>query len=180
MSEQMQKMYSARQTSAMTAYETAPNTAVIVFHVFADEKPVPLDRSARLDLGNLANHLGVFLIVPSHEDAVFPNLVPGKYDVTVTAVGYLSTHQELNIISPETEHVDIVLQRDPAAIALKLHGGLVRSATHYHTCFRMTGKSEAPPILLRSPSVRSPSSVTHQSGAFRRFSSRVLVGDRRR
>ena len=42
----------------MTAYDTAPNTAVIVFHVFADEKPVHLDRSARLELGNLANHLG--------------------------------------------------------------------------------------------------------------------------
>jgi len=125
MSEQMQKMYSVRQTSAMTAYDTAPNTALIVFHVFADEKPVHLDRSARLELGNLANHLGVFLIVPNHEDAVFPNLIPGKYDITVTAVGYLSAHQELNVISPATEHVDIVLQRDPSAVALNEASGLM-------------------------------------------------------
>lgn len=118
-------MYSARQTSAMTAYDTAPNTAVIVFQVFADEKPVPLYRSARLDLGNFANHLAVFLIVPSHEVAVFPNLVPGKYEVTVTAVGYMSAHHELNTISPRTEHVDIVLQRDPSAIALNEASGLM-------------------------------------------------------
>ncbi len=121
----MQKMYSARPTTPITTYETAPNTAVIVFNVFADEKPVNLDRTARLDLTNLANHLGVFLIVPSHEHAVFTNVVLGKYDITVTAVGYLSTHQELNILSPVTEHVDIVLQRDPSAVALNEASGLM-------------------------------------------------------
>lgn len=97
----------------------------MVFHVFADEKPVQLDRSVRMDLTNPANHLGVFLIVSSHEDGVFTNVVPGRYDVTVTAVGYLSKHQELNVPSPVTQHVDIVLQRDPSAVALNEASGVM-------------------------------------------------------
>lgn len=123
--EGIKKANSSRPMSPITTYETAPNTAVIVFHVFADEKPVRLDRSARLDLTSLANHLGVFLTVPSHEDAVFTNVVLGKYDITVTAVGYLSRRQEVNVISPVTEHVDIVLQRDRSAVALSEASGLM-------------------------------------------------------
>ena len=118
MPEEMQQMRTMRQMQPTTAYETAPNTAVIIFHVFAEEKPVSLDRSARLDLTNLGNHLGVFLVVPSHEDAVFTNVILGEYDITVSAVGYLSAHQEINAISPVTQHVDIVLKRDPFAVTL--------------------------------------------------------------
>lgn len=125
MPDQMQKMYSARGMSPIATIETAPNTAVLVFHVFAEEKPASLDRSARLDLTNLANHLGLSLLVASHEDAVFPNIALGNYDITVTAVGYLSTHQEINAISPVTQHIDIVLHRDPAAMILNEASGLM-------------------------------------------------------
>lgn len=121
----MQSMYSARQLSPITTYETAPNTAVIILHMFADEKPVNLDRSARLDLTNIANHLGVFLIVPGHEDGVFTNTALGMYDIAVTAVGYLSTHQEIHVLSPVTYHVDVVLQRDPSAVTLNEASGLM-------------------------------------------------------
>jgi tetratricopeptide (TPR) repeat protein len=125
MPQQMQDMYAARDMQLMTTIQTAPNTAVIIFHVFAEEKPVKLDRSARLDLTNLGNRYGVFLIVPSHEDAVFTDLIPGKYDISVTAVGYLSTHQEVNVIGPVTLHVDIVVHRDPAAVTLNEASGLM-------------------------------------------------------
>ncbi len=125
MTEGMKKVYSSRPMSPITTYETAPNTAVIVFHVFAEEKTANLDRSARLDLTNLANHIGVFLIVPSHEDAVFTDVVLGKYDIAVSAVGYLSTHQEVNVLSPLTQHVDIVLHRDPSAVSLSEASGLM-------------------------------------------------------
>lgn len=123
--EAIQRMSTMRPTQAVTTYETAPNTAVLVFHVFAEKKAVSLDRSARLDLTNLANHRGVFLTVPSHEDAVFTNVILGKYEVTVTAVGYLSTHQELTVLSPVTQHIDIVLHGDPAAVTLKEASGLM-------------------------------------------------------
>ena len=116
---------SARPISPITGYESAPNLAVIVVHVFAEEKPVNLDRPARFDLTNLGNHLGVFLIVPGQEEAVFTNVVLGKYDVVVTAVGYLSTRKEINVLSPLTQHVDIVLHRDPYAVTLNEASGLM-------------------------------------------------------
>jgi tetratricopeptide (TPR) repeat protein len=122
---QMQKMYGARDMSPIATIETAPDTAVLVFHVFAEEKPAHLDRSARLDLTNLANHLGLSLLVASHEDAVFPNIALGNYELTVTAVGYLSAHQQINAISPVTQHIDIVLQRDPNAVTLNDASGLM-------------------------------------------------------
>ncbi len=47
-------MRGMQQIEASTTYNTAPGTAVIVVHVFAEEKPVKLDRSVRVDLTNLA------------------------------------------------------------------------------------------------------------------------------
>jgi tetratricopeptide (TPR) repeat protein len=122
---QMQQMYGARELSPTDNYETAPNTAVVVLHVFADEKPAHLDRSARMDLTNVANRLGVFLIVPSHEAGVFTDTALGKYDVTVTAVGYLTKHQEISVLQPVTYRIDIVLQRDPNAVTLNEVSGLM-------------------------------------------------------
>ncbi|HUA16776.1 MAG TPA: tetratricopeptide repeat protein [Verrucomicrobiae bacterium] len=122
---EMQRMYSTRDDQPITTYETAPNTAVIICHVFAEEKPARLDRSARFDLTNLGNHFGVFLIVPGHEDAVFTNTILGTYDVTVTAVGYLSAHQTISVLNAVTQHVDVVLQRDPSAVILNEASGLM-------------------------------------------------------
>jgi len=114
-----------RTMAPVTAYETAANTAVIVVQVFAEEKPVPLDRSARLELASLANHRGVFLIVPSHERAVFRSVELGKYEISVTALGYLTAHQEVNALIPKTETIDIVLHRDPSAVTLNEASGVM-------------------------------------------------------
>jgi tetratricopeptide (TPR) repeat protein len=122
--QELQRMSSARD-STIPGYETAPNSAVILVHVFAEEKPVKLDRSARIDLTNLANHLGVFRTIPGHEEAIFTNVALGKYEIVATAVGYLSTHQEINVLSPLTQDVNVVLQRDPYAIALNEASGLM-------------------------------------------------------
>lgn len=111
----------------MQTYQTAPNTAVIIVHVFGDEKHVSLDRSVRVDLTNLANRLGLYQTVPGHQDAVFVNTSLGRYDVSVTAVGYLSTHQEIRVLSPVKQDVEIVLRRDPAAITLNEASGPMSS-----------------------------------------------------
>jgi tetratricopeptide (TPR) repeat protein len=119
-SQQIQDLNAAASANApITMYETAPNTAVIVVHVFADEKPVKLDRSARIDLTNVANHLGVFITAPAHEQAVFTNVVRGRYSLAVNAVGYLSAHQEISVLSPLTQEISVVLKRDPYAVTLR-------------------------------------------------------------
>jgi len=113
------------ELTPQTAYETAPDTAVIVFHLFAEKKPVNLDRSARVDLTNIADHHGVFALVPSHEEAAIANVARGEYDVAVTAVGYLTTHQVVKVINPAVKNVDVVLLRDPSAVVLNHASGLM-------------------------------------------------------
>lgn len=116
-------MDAARQFSRITTYETAPNTAVLVFHLFAGAKPANLDRSARLDLTNVATHRGFSQIALTHEDAVFTNVPLGKYEISVTAVGYLTTHQEISAVASTAQSIDVLLQRDPAAIVLNEASG---------------------------------------------------------
>jgi tetratricopeptide (TPR) repeat protein len=121
----VQQMNEMQPDQAISTYKTAPNTAVVIVHTYAEEKPASLDRSVRVDLTNLANHVGGFLIVPGHEDAVFVNTVLGKYVISVTAVGYMSTSQEISVLSPARQYVDIVLHRDPAAVSIGAATGLM-------------------------------------------------------
>ena len=121
----VQQMNGMQGDQRVSVYEAAPNTAVVIVHTFAEEKPVSLDRSARVDLTNLANHVGGFLIIPGHEAAVFVNTVLGKYIISVTAVGYISASLEINVLSPVRQDVDIVLHRDPAAVTINEASGLM-------------------------------------------------------
>src|SRR5215472_1634399 len=107
----VQQMNGMQADQRISTYETAPNTAVIIVHTYAEEKPVSLDRSARVDLTNLANHVGGFLIVLGHEAAVFVNTALGKYAISVNAVGYVSESQEISVSSPARQYLDIVLHR---------------------------------------------------------------------
>lgn len=117
--ENIKELGGPRPGSSLSGYSGAsPNLAVLVVHAFDEEKPVKLDRPARFDLTNLANHEGEFLIAQGHKEAVFINVELGKYDLTVTAVGYVSTHQEIDVLSPVTQPVDVVLHRDPYAVTL--------------------------------------------------------------
>jgi len=111
------------RVSTATNYETAPGTAVVIIHAFAEEKPAKLDRSARMDLTHEGAQLGQDIIVPAHEDAVFVNSVLGKYIISVSAVGYLTERQEITVKKPERQDFDIVLRRDPAAIVLNEASG---------------------------------------------------------
>jgi tetratricopeptide (TPR) repeat protein len=121
----MQEIDRTRLNQQVAAYETAPNTAVIIVHIFAEEKPVSLDRLARVDLTNLGNHLGVFLTVPGRDSAVFTNTALGKYTISVTAVGYMSPSQTITVLRPEKQDVEIVLHRDPGAVTLNEATGLL-------------------------------------------------------
>ncbi len=121
----VQQMNEMQGDQRISTYETAPNTSVVIVHTFAEEKPVSLDRAARVDLTNLASHVGGFLIVPGHEAAVFVNTVLGKYVVSVTAVGYLNASLEISVLSPVRQEVDIVLHRDPTAVTVNEASGLM-------------------------------------------------------
>jgi tetratricopeptide (TPR) repeat protein len=102
-----------------TAYNTAPGTGVLIFTVFRERTSVHLDRQALLKLVNLANRAATWQTTEDTSQGVFTNVPYGSYDVEVSAVGYLSVHKELQVMnSLRPSQIDIVLQRDPAAINL--------------------------------------------------------------
>ncbi len=99
-------------------YNTAPGTAVVIVHAFADEKPVRPDRSLRVDLTNLGNHIGGFLVVPGREDAVFVNTELGKVLRFSNGSGIPDDASRNQRRQGREANVEIVIQRDPAAITL--------------------------------------------------------------
>jgi tetratricopeptide (TPR) repeat protein len=105
----------------MSSYDSAPGTGVLVFHVFAEKAGTQLSGQARLDLTNLANHFGVFQIIQSDGEGVFVNIAFGNYEIEASALGYLPIRQPVQVVSTmHPQPIDIVLQRDPSAIDLKV------------------------------------------------------------
>lgn len=110
----------------MSSYDTAPGTGVLLFHVFADERGVPLKGQVRLDLTNLANHIGLYQTIEGDADGVFVNLAFGNYEIEASALGYLATRQQVQVVSTiHPEPIDIVLARDPSAINLDVGPGIL-------------------------------------------------------
>jgi tetratricopeptide (TPR) repeat protein len=110
-----------RPLEVYTSYSTAPGTGVLVFTVYSERTTVHLDRQALLKLVDPANHSATWQTTEGGSKGVFTDIPYGNYDVEVSAVGYLSTHKELQVTtSLRPEEINIVLQRDPEAINLEL------------------------------------------------------------
>jgi tetratricopeptide (TPR) repeat protein len=116
------------QMATVRAYRTAPDTGVLIFEVFSERHGVHLDRQALLKLVNRETQSSTWQTTETTSQGVygesaslgaFTNVAYGNYDVEVSAVGYLSAHQELRVVGTLVEQqIDIVLHRDPAAINL--------------------------------------------------------------
>jgi tetratricopeptide (TPR) repeat protein len=127
------------QIATARAYSTAPNTGVLIFKVSAERNGVHLDRQALLKLVNLETQAPMWQTTemesqgPYSESAargVFTDIPYGNYDVEVSAVGYLSSHKELKVVSTLVEQqIDIVLHHDPAAVNLDVADTLLSAKT---------------------------------------------------
>jgi tetratricopeptide (TPR) repeat protein len=123
------------QIATARSYSTAPNTGVLIFAVFAERHGTSLDRQALLKLVNLTTQSPLWQTTENTSQGpydqsgalgVFTDIPYGSYDVEVSAVGYLSTHKELTVGSTMvTQHLDIVLHRDPAAINLDMAAAMM-------------------------------------------------------
>lgn len=109
-----------------TVYYTAPGTGVVIVTVFSERSSTHLDRQAVLKLVNLASESAVWQTTEDTSQAIFPNVPWGAYDAQVSAVGYLSVHQEIHVLNSLAPiKVDIVLHRDPAAVNLDVGDALL-------------------------------------------------------
>lgn len=102
-----------------TIRSTAPNTGVVTFKVFAERNGARLNRQAVVKLVNLANQTATWQPTENNWQCVFTDVPYGDYVAEVSAVGFLSSHQDLNVVSVRNIlDFDIVLHRDPAAASL--------------------------------------------------------------
>lgn len=128
-----------RPSDMVRLYNTAPNTAVVIFRVFGERHGHLLDRQAVLKLTNRATQYSTWQTTsrdPGAEnlatgtEAVFLDVPLGTYDAEITAVGFLSAHQEVRIsTSMAQERFEVILQRDPTAVNLDVTDREVSSKT---------------------------------------------------
>jgi tetratricopeptide (TPR) repeat protein len=104
-------------TTQQQVYRT--QGSVLLLTVFAESEKVRLDRQSVVKLHNQSIQTVTWQTTNDVSEAAFGDLPFGKYDVEVSAVGYLTEHKELQIISAlNTLRVEMVLHRDPAALEL--------------------------------------------------------------
>ena len=102
-----------------TVNETAPGTGVFVVSVFREKIGAHLDRQALLKVVNLGTLAATWDTTQENAQGALTNLPFGRYDLEVSAVGYLSVRQEVQLASSQISvPLDIVLHRDPAALNL--------------------------------------------------------------
>ena len=77
---------------------------------------------------NQASQNATWATTDNNALGVFTNIAYGNYDVEVSAVGYLSTHKELQVVPTVVQlQLDVVLHRDPAAVNLDVADTLLSS-----------------------------------------------------
>ncbi len=110
----------------LTTYETAPGTAILIFSVFAEHNNVHLDRQALVKLVNVVDHSSIWLTTENNAKGIFPNIPYANYDAEISAVGYLSTHKQLQVLnSIRPAEINIVLNRDPEAVNLDVTAAIL-------------------------------------------------------
>ena len=92
--------------------------SILLLTVFGENK-ARLDRQAVVKLSNETTHTIAWQTTTDNLEADFGDLDVGRYEIEVSAVGYLTAHQEFTVGSAfNTYRLESSLKRDPAAIEL--------------------------------------------------------------
>src|SRR5580765_35740 len=105
-------------TSNIAGYKSSGGTQLLV-NVFAESTRTRLDRQALVKLINQTLQSVTWQTTADKSQAGFGEVPFGHYDIEVSAVGYLTSHKEVQVVTatvPVT--VDVILQKDPAAVNL--------------------------------------------------------------
>lgn len=110
-------------TSSIPGYENHGGTTLRVT-VFADTSKTRLDRQCLIKLTDTSSQNISWQTTDDRSETGFGDLPPGHYEVDVSAVGYLPAHKEFQAISTFIPvNLEIVLQKDPAAVKLNFEDG---------------------------------------------------------
>ena len=80
-------------------YDTTPGTGVFVFTVSAEHSGAHLDRQAMVKLTSRSTASSTWQTTQDNSRAIFTSTPYGRYDVEVSAVGYLSAQKEVHVIN---------------------------------------------------------------------------------
>jgi tetratricopeptide (TPR) repeat protein len=121
---------SAQRTSPAPTPEPTPNpisgvtalsasTGTVIQLAVRDEKDKPLDRQALVQITNKTSGQIQAGVTEEDATAMIGNLQTGLYDVAVSALGYLTSHQDVMISGRITvNHMEVALKKDPSAVDL--------------------------------------------------------------
>ncbi|HUA13816.1 MAG TPA: tetratricopeptide repeat protein [Verrucomicrobiae bacterium] len=104
-------------TTTVSGYESRGGGTILMLTVYAGNNKTLMDRQSVVKLSNVTTKTVNWQTTGDGSVASFGDLQFGHYDIEVSAVGYLTEHKELEIISAiATQQIDIVLQPDPSAV----------------------------------------------------------------
>jgi tetratricopeptide (TPR) repeat protein len=113
---------------------TAPNTGILTFKVLAERNGPQLSRQAIVRLVNLADQSTTVQATQDNSQSVFTNIPYGDYSAEVSAVGYLSSHQDLKVSAIRSIlNFDIVIRRDPSAVNFDIADSMVSERARKET-----------------------------------------------
>lgn len=104
----------------LTGIESQPeSTGTIIELIVRDERQKPLDRQALVQITSKASGQVQARVTQDNSIATVVDLQMGTYDVAVSALGYLTSHQEVMISGLITvNHMEVGLKKDPSAVDL--------------------------------------------------------------
>jgi len=118
----------ARTDRLFSVYDSAPGTGVVQLSVFSGNTHTPLDRQALIKLVNLQSKTAMWQTTEEGAKAIVPNVPFGNYSVEVSAVGYVTATQPVDLLNiARLREVSIILQKDPSAVQLDVDDTAVPS-----------------------------------------------------
>ncbi|MGC2648158.1 MAG: tetratricopeptide repeat protein [Candidatus Sulfotelmatobacter sp.] len=106
-------------TNLTPSYDSRGGGTVLLLTVYAGNNKKRLDRQSVVKLTNQTTQTVSWQTTTDQSVASFGDMPFGHYDIEVSAVGYITGHKEIEVISSiNTVNLDIVLQPDPTALRL--------------------------------------------------------------
>jgi tetratricopeptide (TPR) repeat protein len=111
-------------TSSSPGYESRGGTLLRIT-VLGETARTKLDRQSLVKVCNTTSHVITWQTTDERSEVGFGDLPLGHYEVEVSAVGYRTTTKEFQAISSFTPiNLEIVLEKDPAAVQLNITEGM--------------------------------------------------------
>src|SRR6476646_2629871 len=107
-------------TNSPKGYITHSGSTLFIT-VYSESTKTRLDRQCIVKVTNQSLQNISWQTTNGESEASFGDVPFGHYDAEVNAVGYLTAHKEFQVVSPTIPiKLEIVLQKDPAAVDLKV------------------------------------------------------------